>query len=143
MNTTNYIKNHRNGIEEKARRMFGETDIFQFAGYILEDGTMLNFSYGGYQRDEDHRIIGQFFSKAQGTEALLKFMRRGNVRVMCHNNSYCFEYMGKLTRAQKSVIMEAAKEAETMNIDFMLEKDNRAGKPISRWYDRYELYEAM
>lgn len=130
-----YIKNHKFSIEERARKMFGETEVFDFAGYILEDGSMLNFSYGGYQRDEDHRIIGQFFSKAQGTEAMLKFMRRGNVRVMCHNGGYCFEFIKPLTRAQELKIKEASGIAEDCCIPFLLERDNKKGESHWRWYD--------
>ena len=130
-------------IEEKARRKFGETEVFQLAGYLLEDGSMLNFSYEGYQRDEDHRIIGQFFKNATGTPALLKFMRRGNVRVMCHRDNYCFEYIKPLTKAQKRVILDAAKEAENLGYYFTLERDDSRGNPIRQWFDRWEVVEAF
>ena len=84
------IKNHKYSIEERARRKYKTTDYFEFAGYILEDGTMLNFSHENRQRDMDHREIEEFFTKAQGTDALCKFMRRGNIRVSCNSTDYCF-----------------------------------------------------
>ena len=135
-----YIKNHKYSIEERAIKHYGTTEIFQFAGYLLEDGTMLNFSDGGYQRDQDHRNIGWFFKKASGTEALLKFMRRGNVRVMCHRDSYSFEYIRPLTTAQKLAIAEACKEASKLGYYFTLEKDEARGNPIKQWYDKEALH---
>lgn len=132
-----YIRGHKYSIEEKARNTFGETNVFQFAGYLMSDGTMLNFSYGGYQRDEDHRAIGQFFSNSQGTEAMLKFMRRGNIRVMCHNGYYCFEFIVPPTKEQQLVLKEAAKEARQMDYDFLLEKD----KPNGRTEKQYSAYQ--
>lgn len=137
------IKNHPNCIEERARKVFGETEIYSFAGYILEDGSMLNFSYGGYQRDEDHRIVGQFFKNATGTEAMLKFMRRGNVRVMCNKDGYCFEFIKPLTHWQRQVITEAALEAESLNIPFVLEADDRTGRSKKRWYESWEIAGCM
>lgn len=138
-----YIRDHQYCIEEKARRMFGETEVFQFGGYLLQDGSMLNFSYSGYQRDEDHRIIGYFFSNAQGTKAMLKFMRRGNVRIMCHKDSYSFEYIAPLTKEQKYMIREACKEAEELGYCFTLEKDDAKGRPVKQWFDSFGLIEAF
>lgn len=39
-----YIKNKKYSIEERAKKHYGLTDIFEFAGYMLEDGTMLKLS---------------------------------------------------------------------------------------------------
>lgn len=118
-----YIKDHPYCIEERAKKIFGETNVFEFAGYILEDGTMLNFSYGGYQRDEDHRIIGEFYSKASGTEALCKFMRRGNIRCSCNKDNYCFEFAKAPTEKQWQVLRHAARLCERNQINFYLENE--------------------
>ena len=115
-------------LESKALKTFGTTECFELAGYILPNGEMLNFSYSGYQREEDHRIIGQFFKKAQGTEAMIKFMRRGNIRVMCHKSAYHLEYIKEPTSMQKRRILEAKKVAHSMGIDFMLEESYPNGK---------------
>lgn len=129
----NYIKNKPYCIEERAKKVFGLTEVFEFAGYLLEDGTMLNFSYEGYQRDEDHRIIGQFYKKACGTLALDKFMRRGNIRVMCHKDSYMFEFAKKPTRAQIIKMKEAEKDARSLGYYFTLEKDDSKGKVVETY----------
>lgn len=124
-------------IEAKAKKMFGITDIFQLGGYLMPNGEMLNFSYEGYQRDEDHRIIGQFFSKAVGTEAMLKFMRRGNIRMMCFPRrkygfyggvDYGFELIKKPTREQLNMLKEAWDDADVMESDFYIEIDDSKGK---------------
>ena len=133
-----YIKDHQYSIEERAKKYYGTTSIFEFAGYLLEDGQMLNFSYEGNQRDVDHREIGQFFKEACGTESLLKFMRRGNVRVMADGNGYRFEYMNPLTNKQEEVIKEAYKSAEDIGIEFLLEKDNEKGSSQKRFHDYSE-----
>lgn len=139
----NYIKNHKYCIEERAKSLFGTTEYPEFAGYILENGDMLNFSYGGYQRDEDHRIIGQFFSNAQGTDAMLKFMRRGNIRVMCSNSHYYFELINKPTKQQFNRLREAFLYAYKNNIDFLVERSNPQGRIIRQYYDTCELMELL
>ncbi len=116
-------KFRKNSIEERARKVFGETEYFELAGYLLRNGSMLNFSYGGYQRDEDHRIIGQFYSKAQGTEALRKFMRRGNIRCMCSNYDFCFEFDKLPTREQFEMLNKAHSLAIRNALDFRIERE--------------------
>lgn len=132
------IKNKPYCIEERAKKLFGLTNIFEFAGYMLEDGTMLNFSYGGYQRDEDHRIIGQFYKKAQGTQALGKFMRRGNIRMMCHPNYYYLEFAKPPTTEQISRIKEIEKDAHKLGYEFLLEKNDRKGRIAKSYTSIYQ-----
>lgn len=109
-----YIKNKPYCIEERAKKFYGITECFELAGYLLENGEMLNFSDGGYQRDQDHRNIGFFFEKASGVNAMIKFMNRGNIRVSCHNTDYCFELSKQPTLKQTQQIKKAYYEA-TMN----------------------------
>lgn len=137
-----YIKNKPYCIEERAKKYYGLTECFEFAGYLLEDGTMLNFSYGSYQRDEDHRSIGWFFKNAKSTAAMLKFMRRGNIRVMCNTNNYCFEYIRKPTKEQIGRIREAYKISENMpNFEFYLEKSDNHGRTLWSSRDIYQMLE--
>jgi hypothetical protein len=137
-----YIKNKPHCIEEKALKMFGITECFELAGYILEDGRMLNFSYSGYMREEDHRIIGQFFKKAQGYNAVCKFMKRGNIRIICSNTHYGFEFIKKPTKAQIRRIAEAYKQTiHDPNIHFYIDKADNHGKIIWTSYDPYVLYD--
>ena len=135
-----YIKNHPFCIEERARKVFGETDIFEFAGYMLEDGTMLNFSYEGHQRDEDHRTIGQFFEKAQGYEAIMKFMRRGNIRCSCGSFGYMFSFIKELTREQMRTMQRAYDQSLVSNGGFLLAKCNKDGRIIKRYESPYQIF---
>lgn len=130
-----YIKNHPYGIEERAKTYFGTTHNLEFAGYILEDGSLLNFSHEGFQRDCDHREIGQFFSKAQSTEAMLKFMRRKNIRCINSKTGYRFEYIAMPTDAQIAVMRAAYYKAYRNGIEFLIEKDNSRGKAECFFYN--------
>ena len=121
-------KFRKNSIEERARKVFGETEYFELAGYLLRDGSMLNFSYGGYQRDEDHRIIGQFYSKARGTEALCKFMRRGNIRCMCSDYVFCFEFDKLPTRERFEMLNKAHGLAVRNALNFYIERESKNKK---------------
>ena len=115
-------------IESRAKKYYGLTDCFQLAGYLLQDGTMLNFSDGNYQRDQDHRNIGYFYTNALGTNALRKFLRRGNIRIMCHENSYNFEYYKLPTKEQFRQLQHAYFEFQKNikpNSSFWIEKEIR------------------
>lgn len=136
-----YIKNHPHCIEERAKKYYGTTNIFEFAGYILPNGEMLNFSYGGYQRDEDHRNIGCFFSKAQGWVSMVKFMRRGNIRVCCSSSGFHFEFIRKPTREQIRTMQEAYKVARLNGLPYMIEQSSVNGKRPIRRFDIYDLYD--
>lgn len=73
-------------IFQKAKQYFGTTSDFQETGYILPDGTMLDFSdkqNGGLpgMRLLDHREVAEILDLPQ-TEALITFMNSGCIRVM-------------------------------------------------------------
>jgi hypothetical protein len=73
---------------QEAAKAFGTTTRFESAGYILQDGTMLNFGDGKNQRGSDHREIVDVFGTTElgenqtGTAAMNRFIAEGNVRVM-------------------------------------------------------------
>lgn len=73
-------------FRKQAVKEFGYTPYFYDAGYMLQNGKLLNFSgekgrhFGS--RGEDHRAIGQIFANLNGGKALVKFMSYGNIRVM-------------------------------------------------------------
>lgn len=73
-------------IFQKAVQYFGTTSDFREAGYILPDGTMLDFSgkqNGGLpgMRLLDHREVAEILDLPQ-TEALITFMNSGCIRVI-------------------------------------------------------------
>lgn len=77
-------------LQEKAVEIFGKTYNWTTTGYLLPDGTKLDFSgkrYGsnGRYREEDHREILEAYgedSDLSGTEAMIDFMGRGAMRIM-------------------------------------------------------------
>ena len=113
-------------IESRAEGKYGKTSFFPLAVWLLSDGTLLNGSREGFQRDIDHAEIGEFYQKAQGVDAVFKFMRRGNVRVMCSRNGYLFQYIRPLTLDQKNVLRKAFRSARKKNIPFSLQKRTNA-----------------
>ena len=77
-------------VESDVKKHYGSTYNWKETGYILQDGTRLDLSgrnegaRGGY-RQVDHRDIFAIFEDGDysyGTEALVEFMGRGNIRVM-------------------------------------------------------------
>lgn len=126
-------------IEQKAVKQYGLTEIFPFAGYMLGDGTMLNFSYEGNQRDIDHRDIDDLFTgNACGTEAMYKMLNRGNIRVSCSAACYGFEYTKKPRYDQMMTLINAWQEAYKLGIPFILEQTEH-GRVIKTYDSPYVL----
>ena len=79
-------------IEEKIKKHYGSTYRWSEVGYIMRDGTRLDLSgrnegaRGGY-RTVDHRDIFDIDENGDtyGTDALIEFVGRGNIRVMPEN----------------------------------------------------------
>lgn len=73
-------------FRKAAVKEFGTTSDWREAGYMTEDGRLLNFSgeknmHRG-NRGQDHRGIGIIFEDTHGSEAMYRFMRYGNIRVI-------------------------------------------------------------
>jgi hypothetical protein len=73
-------------IFNKAKKHFGTTNNILEAGYILPDGSLLDFSGkrdGGKsgRRTVDHREIDEIFDSLEGTDAMIAFMAAGAVRL--------------------------------------------------------------
>lgn len=68
-------------LEIRAVAHFGITPYFDLVGYITPSGDKLNFSRERIQRDIDHREVQDLFDNLTGTDAMIEFMRRGNIRV--------------------------------------------------------------
>ena len=113
---------------KQAVKTFGTTSDFNEAGYLMPDGKMLDFSgkkHGGQRgtRSEDHRAIGQIYasSQKQGGEAMLSFMRDGNIRVMASTPGIDMISTIEPTAEQYSQIRKMAQRfagEEYFNIDF-------------------------
>lgn len=65
----------KKSILEKAKAKFGLTEDILEAGYVLDDGSMLNFS-GGFEgeRNLDHREVIEFYGKHIGSGYENKYM---------------------------------------------------------------------
>lgn len=99
----------------------GCCENYSLATWLLADGTLLNGSCEGHQRDVDHAEAGYYFKKAQGKEAVKKMLRRGNIRVMCQDDSgYLFQVKRKPTSEQKAVIRKAREQADELGIPFLV-----------------------
>ena len=65
---------------EMAKNTFGLTEIARNAGYLMEDGTMLNFKEDSYShgRDTDHReisnVISEFYGYIGDSESIDRFL---------------------------------------------------------------------
>ena len=85
------------GAEEYHRKLavqqFGTTDRYESAGYILPDGSMLDFSGGKDKgrRTQDHREIRSVFGPVEAgnnteiTKGMNHFIQEGNIRVMAES----------------------------------------------------------
>ena len=100
---------------KQAVREFGYTPYFYDAGYLLPNGKMLNFSgekgrhYG--TRGQDHRAIGTIYPHSQGSEAMIRFMNDGNIRVMAETPGIDLCSAVEPTKEQYAAIRRFAEES--------------------------------
>ena len=111
-------KSHRNPktAVKQAKEFFGLTNDFREAGYLLQDGTLLDFSgrsqgsrtYG--RRTLDHREINEI-----GYD-MNEFIELGNIRMKPESSG--FELSKPLTKEQKSIIRDYL---DTLDDDIMID----------------------
>lgn len=73
-------------VETEVTKTYGKTYNWSETGYILNDGTRLDLSgknqgASGGRRTIDHRDIFDSYEDIDGTDAMIAFMARGNIRV--------------------------------------------------------------
>ena len=130
-------------IEQRAIKEYGITDSAYDAGYILADGQMLDFSEGGGMgRVQDHRNICQFFKYdpteyAVTTKQMIKFMKRGNIRVM--PESCGIEFAKLPNRAQYRTIKAMCSDFGARNM--IIEQTAKNGNNATLIGDFYEFQE--
>lgn len=118
----------RRTIEERAKAEWGTTTVPQFSVYLLTDGEMLNGSFGGFQRDRDHREINEFMPKLnngksyEGMPYILRFMKRGNIRMHCNRESINLQFWKIPTRDQWITLRTILKECEDLGMRIYIEK---------------------
>lgn len=118
----------------QAVKEFGYTPYFYDAGYMTPDGKLLNFSgekgqhFG--ERGEDHRAIGIVFETSSGTDAMIRFMNYGNIRVMAETPGIDLYTGVEPTAAQYAKIRQMVREyrdEQFFNVDLSDENGNSAG----------------
>lgn len=105
-------------VEAELLRQYGQTDQFDLAVWMLQDGTLINGSVEGLQRDLDHRHIADFYKNLDAETAIRKFMRRGNVRMGFSGNMPCFEFLVPLSDQQIAKLIPWAHYAASNALDF-------------------------
>ncbi len=120
---------------KRAVKHFGTTTNPMEAGYIIRNGSMLNFSgekgkHYGY-RGSDHREIGIIYEDGniQGSAAMITFMNDGNVRVMPESTGIDLSGKAEPTaeqyRAIRRLVNEWSREGE-----FAIDYSNENGDNI-------------
>ena len=119
---------------KQAINLYGYTNDFREAGYLLPNGRMLNFCgskgqhYG--MRGNDHRDIGQIYANKQGSEAMVAFMADGNIRIMAESPGIDISTAAEPTTAQYTAIRNMANrfaDEEYFNLDFTDKNGNNVG----------------
>lgn len=111
-------------FRKQAVNEFGYTPYFYDAGYITSNGKMLNFSgekgrhFGS--RGEDHRAIGVIYAETSGTDAMNRFMKDGNIRIMAESPGIDISTALEPTKEQYATIRKFINEyagKEYFNVD--------------------------
>ncbi len=121
-------------FRKQAVKEFGYTPYFYDAGYITPNGKMLNFSGEKGQhfgsRGQDHRAIGIIYADdTQGTDALNRFMRDGNIRIMPESPSIDISTLVEPTTEQYSTIRKFIYEYAAKEY-FAIDLTDESGKVI-------------
>lgn len=118
--------------EQEAVDSFGLTYSWGETGYVLTDGTRLDFSgkregaRGGY-RTVDHRDISQIkaYNDFSGNDAMIDFMKRGNIRIMPEGSGVNLSVLP--TKAQEATLSDfISKNRGEITLDI----DNERGETI-------------
>ena len=119
-------------LEQEAVKHFGHTYSWAETGYVLTDGSRLDFSgrhegSGGGGRYEDHRDIAQLdaYRDVQGTDAMIDFMKRGNIRIIPEVDGINLSV--RPTRAQENTLADFISRRRG---EVTLDIDNERGETV-------------
>lgn len=130
-------------IEQRLVARFGVTDDMGVAVWMLRDGTMVNGSYEGFQRDVDHAEIRQFYKVPKedwygnAIKYIRKFIRRGNIRMGCSGNDVSFQFAVPPTDEQLLRLVPACHAARRGHGDVMVARNVKAHE--TNWMDYREF----
>lgn len=120
-------------FRKQAVKEFGYTPYFYDAGYIMPNGKMLNFSgekgrhYGS--RGQDHRAIGTIYADTNGTDALVRFMNDGNIRIMAETPGLDISASTEPSKEQYTTIRRFANEFSDGGY-FAVDLSDESGKNV-------------
>ena len=122
-------------IEQKLVKQYGTTDCPEFATWMLKDGTMVNGTFEGYQRDVDHICVALFYKQKAGKEAcrnpytyLRKFMDRCNLRICTSDGCFGFHFSGAPMQKQVDRILTLYHEADGFYPESYILHHTRSGE---------------
>lgn len=120
-------------LEQDAVKHFGKTYNWNETGYILTDGSRLDFSGrheggSGGGRYEDHRDIAQLdaYSDYEGTAAMIDFMKRGNIRIIPEVDGINLSV--RPTKAQENTLTDFISRRRG---EITLDIDNERGETVA------------
>lgn len=120
-------------IEQRLAHDLGTTRDPHLAVWLLRDGTLVNGSVEGHQRDVDHHEIGSYFNRSNretpGSSAIYvaKFERRGNVRWGCSPYGYWAELSGPPSQQTLDVLARHFLRASRAGIETCVVRRTRRG----------------
>lgn len=134
---TNIRFSLRENIEDDVIKKYGKTYRWAETGYLLKDGSRIDMSGrnegapGGY-RTVDHRDIFYDIDGSYGTDAMIEFMQRGNIRVMPEQPGINLQI--EPTEAQYRQIQNLIETLGWKNKEFSVDFDNANGDTIDNLY---------
>ena len=116
--TNRYPKEQIQDDNRKAVSLFGTTNRWDYAGYLLTTGELLDFSEGQGMRTLDHRSINQILEdrldeNSSRTDGLIMFVNYGNIRVQENG----MELSRPMTSKQKEVVARAIRGKQSFYVD--------------------------
>ena len=124
-------------VEQDVLEKHGKTFNWNTTGYIFKNGTRLDLSgknvgaTGGY-RAIDHRDIFDIYTLDSYTDAMIEFMRRGNVRVVPESPG--INLIVEPTEAQYEQITSLVERLGWREKEFRVDFDNENGDTVDSLY---------
>ena len=143
----NRTSNEISEIDRLAIRYFGTTNNFKIGGYVMRDGTILDFSErnqgsDGLDRYADHRYINRIIFDYDTDKKITdidspdiwEFIDLGNIRI---NYSSGFDLSKPMTEEQKKVMYKYIQQCAKINRNGFYVTIFKDGKAIKHFdYDK-------
>jgi hypothetical protein len=109
-------------LEEKAINEYGITDDHGRAGYMLQDGTLIDFSEGYHERSLDHRNIFSIMSKNETHDNdydnyVVPFAKETGALRISHYGDWNVDIISKPSNAQINYIVSTHRDGDPFAYD--------------------------